>query len=96
MQLAQAVHAAFHFSSDWPAMTRAWLEDSNFLVVVAVPDEDALAELAARAAEEGIIRTLVREPDLDNELTAVALQPGSEARRLCAQLPLALREPAMT
>lgn len=77
-------------------MTRAWLEDSNFLVVVAVPDEDALAELAARAAEEGIIRTLVREPDLDNELTAVALQPGSEARRLCAQLPLALREPAMT
>lgn len=75
---------------------RAWLDDSNFLVVVSVPDEAALAELAAHAVEEGIVRTIVREPDLDNAITAVALQPGSEARRLCAEMPLALRESAMT
>jgi hypothetical protein len=92
LQAAQAVHAAFHFSLDWPSMALAWVRDSNFLVVVAVPDEVALADLAARAAEEGIARTIVREPDLDNTITAVALQPGAEARRLCAELPLALRE----
>jgi peptidyl-tRNA hydrolase len=96
LQLAQAVHAAFQFFAEWPSLARAWTEDSNFLVVVAVPDELALADLAARAVEEGIARTIVREPDLDNTITAVALQPGAEARRLCAQLPLALRESAMT
>jgi peptidyl-tRNA hydrolase len=75
---------------------RAWVEDSNFLVVVAVPDELALAELAARAGEEGLAASIVREPDLENTITAVALQPGDEARRLCANFPLALKEPAMT
>lgn|SRR3954466_1570647 len=96
LQLAQAVHAAFHFSFDWPTLAHSWLTESNFLVVVQVPDELALAELAARAVEEGIARTIVREPDLDNEITAVALEPGSVARRLCAEMPLALKEPAMT
>ena len=85
-----------HFFCDWPSMALAWVRDSNFLVVVAVPDEAALAELAARATEEGIARTIVREPDLSNTITALALQPGSEARRLCAELPLALRSHAMT
>jgi peptidyl-tRNA hydrolase len=75
---------------------RAWVEDSNFLVVVAVPDELALAELAARAGEEGLAASIVREPDLENTITAVALQPGDEARRLCANFPLALKEHAMT
>ena len=77
-------------------MTAEWLHASNFLVVVAAPDERALAELAARAVEEGIVRSIVREPDIGNEITAVALQPGPEARRLCSQLPLALKQPAMT
>jgi peptidyl-tRNA hydrolase len=95
LQLAQSTHAAFHFCIDWPALARAWLTESNFLVIVAVPDEDALAALAAEAVEEGIARTIVREPDLENSITAVALQPGAEARRLCAQFPLALKEKPM-
>lgn len=95
-QLAQSVHCAFHFFADWPSIAQAWVRDSNFLVVVAVPDEHALAELAARATEEGIATTLVREPDLDDQLTAMALAPGCEARRLCAEFPLALKESAMT
>lgn len=77
-------------------MARAWFQVSNFLVVVAVPDELALAELATVSIEEGIVRSVFREPDLGNTITAVALEPGSTAQRLCAQLPLALREAAMT
>ena len=99
LQIAQSVHAAFHFFRDWPALAGRWLTESEFLVVVAVPDELALAELAARAVEEGIARTIWREPDLDNAITAVALEPGEVAARLCAQMPLALRDaraPAMT
>ena len=91
MQMAQSVHAAFHFFADWPTLARSWLIESNFLVIVAVPDEDALASLAGLAVEEGLARTIVREPDLGNAITAVALEPGSTARRLCAELPLALK-----
>lgn len=70
-------------------MVKSWNRDSNNVVIAAVPDEDALAALAARAGEEGIARTLVREPDLDNSMTAVALEPVDTSRRLCASLPLA-------
>lgn len=77
-------------------MTGRWVFNSNFLVVVAVPDEQAVADLGTHAVESGIIATHVRESDLDNELTAIALEPGADARRLCARFPLALREAAMT
>lgn len=70
-------------------MVTRWNRDSNNVVIAAVPDEYALAALAARAGEEGIARTLVREPDLDNTLTAVAMEPVDISRRLCANLPLA-------
>lgn len=92
LQLAQAVHAAFQFFAEWPSLAGVWVRESNFLVVVATPNELALAELAGRAVEEGLARTIVREPDLDNTITAVALQPGADARRLCANFPLALRK----
>lgn len=95
LQLAQSVHAAFHFFAEWPSLARSWLVESNFLVVVAVPDKDALAALAGLAVEEGIARTIVREPDLGDAITAVALEPGSIARRLCAEFPLALKERLM-
>lgn len=98
MQLAQSVHGAFQFSVEWPATALSWHVDSNYLVCVAVQDEQSLARLAERAAEEGIACTSVREPDMNDELTAVALGPGDVARRLCSQHPLALKQvvPVMT
>lgn len=90
--MAQAVHAAFQFSISWPSVTMPWFANSNFLVIVSVPDEAALAALAESAWLLGIRRGITREPDLGNEMTAVSLAPGDAARRLCANLPLALRE----
>jgi peptidyl-tRNA hydrolase len=76
----------------WHSLAEDWMNSTNNLVVVAVPDEEALAQLAARAVEEGIARTIVREPDYGNSITAVALEAGKIAQRLCAQLPLAGKE----
>jgi hypothetical protein len=75
-------------------VVRPWIIQSNFLVIVSVPDEDALLDLITEASRRGIIRTAVREPDLNNEATAVALAPGDATRKLCANLPLALKEVA--
>ncbi len=91
-RLAQAVHAAFEFSVDHPSITEVWRRHSNFLVVVAVPDETTLLTLDSMAFTLGLQHTLVREPDYDNTVTAIALAPGKEARRLMAEFPLALKE----
>lgn len=60
-------------------------------MVVSVADEAALNELLLRANEAGVKAHPVREPDINDELTAVAFEPGCGARKLCAELPLALR-----
>lgn len=85
---AQAVHAAFQFAASHPSITGPWQAKSQYLVLVSVPDEVALIGLASRALASGIQVATWHEPDLADAATAVALEPGTVARRLCANLPL--------
>lgn len=91
-QLAQSVHAAFEFYHHNPSITSEWIDSSNYVVCLNVDDEESLISKAKEADSIGIVYRLIREPDLNFEATALALQPGPEARTLCAQLPLALRQ----
>ena len=93
--MAQAVHAASQFAVRYPELHAEWQRTSNFLVVVTVPDEWGLQRLGIGALRLAVNWTMVSEPDLNDECTAIALSPGPGARRLCAQLPLALRDLAM-
>lgn len=64
------------------------MKDSQYLVIVSVADETELIGLASRALAENVTFSLWSEPDLDGERTAICLEPGEVARRLCANLPL--------
>lgn len=64
------------------------MKDSQYLVIVSVPDETALISLASRALAEDVTFSLWSEPDLNGERTALCLEPGDAARRLCSNLPL--------
>lgn len=94
-QIAQAVHAAFDFTSKHPELTLTWNRDSNYLVVCQVPDEAALVALTDRAKHAGLRCHLVAEPDYDGEVTALVIEPGERTSKLCASLPLAGKELAM-
>lgn len=93
---AQCAHAAFQFARDQWERTAPWMRDSQWLVIVTVSDEGSLEDLAFRAAQQTLPHSRWREPDRDNELTAVAIAPGRGARLLCANLPLLGRELAVT
>lgn len=90
-QLAQAVHAALEFFHRHPFIATDWITLSNYLVVVNAPTEDHLHQLIDSASLTDVAAVAMREPDLNDQVTAVALQPGLNARRLCSQLPLALK-----
>ena len=90
--MAQAGHALLDLAMMYRTTLTEWHEQSNNLVILTVPDEFALADLAAKAFETRTNHVLVREPDLGNELTAIALAPQPSAQKLTANMPLAGRE----
>ncbi len=94
-QAAQLVHGALQWAADHPDLVRAWMAESNTVVLLAVRDEAALRALLRQAEERGVVASVFVEPDLGGALTCIALGPGEAAQRLCARLPLALR-PATT
>lgn len=89
--MAQAVHASFEFAHRYPDLVGHWLASSNYLVVVSVPDEAALLALVAEGVVRGLATHLVREPDIDDQATAAAFEPGVATSKLMANLPLAGR-----
>jgi hypothetical protein len=72
------------------------MEVSNFIVLVTVPDEQALSEVVTSASSRGLRVSLNWEPDVDDQLTAIVLEPSPEARRLCSAFPLLGRELTMS
>jgi peptidyl-tRNA hydrolase len=91
-KLAQSVHAAFRFASDWRHTMNKWMDNSEYICILEAENEDKLTSLLEKAAQEGIPHASFREPDFDNSLTAIALGPGAQSKKLCSNLPLALRE----
>lgn len=81
LQAAQAVHAAIGFALEFPRLI------PDTVILVGVPGEQALAVLCGEAFSYATFA--VREPDLDNQLTAVALEPS--AAIYCRGLPLLLK-----
>lgn len=84
LKMAQACHALRQFAEEYPELDQAWFEQSNNLVVLQVDDVPSLAELLE---EHGIRLARFHEPDLDNELTAICVEPS--AKKQLARLHLA-------
>jgi len=76
-----------------PEAIKKWHDESNYVVVVSVPDEDSLLALADHACWKNDVPCWVFvEPDLGNQHTALALRPGPDAGSICGSLPLAMKE----
>lgn len=88
-QAVQAAHALQEFNHHHPEQAKAWYQSSNTLALLAVADEEQLRQLHLKARAQHIPVCPFHEPDLDNQLTALAM--GPEAARLVRRLPLALK-----
>ncbi len=84
----QSAHAAIDFQHDHPEVASQWQTKSNYLALLTVADEEALIKLITKAIFTGIKHTIFREPDLGNEITAVAFEPTDAAKKLTSSCPL--------
>lgn len=91
-QAVQAAHALRLFVALHPEIDRAWYEESNTLALLGLPNEVALGVIVEKAQRLGVPVACFREPDRNNELTAIAL--GPRGNNLTRNLPLALQWPS--
>lgn len=73
-------------------IANSWHKNSQYLTYLSVKDESELLFLIEKAHSRGIAISIFREPDIDNQITAIAIEPSDDARRLCAGLRCALKE----
>ena len=93
LQIAQSCHALREFVEIHPKIDKAWYKDSNYLVILSVNNEFSLELLIEKAKENDIKFALFREPDLDDQITAVAFEPSINSKHLFRDLPLAGKMP---
>ncbi len=98
-QAAQLVHGMATFAREYPSTFEAWERSSNVVVCIAVPNQDCLYDLSAKAealseaSENGLAISRFHEPDNDpgDQFTCIVLEPIDAFQDLCKGIPLACR-----
>lgn len=91
-QAVQAAHAAIEFQHQFPEISKQWNENSKYLVMLSVHDEIELCKYLNIFTDNGLSVSVFWEPDIGNEMTALAVEPSDKAKKLCSNLPLMLKE----
>lgn len=84
----QSTHAAINFTFEHPSRAGPWFKDSNYLVQLEVENENELKKLIRKCEKKQLFYTIFREPDIGNEITAIAIEPSPLTQKLVAHLPL--------
>lgn len=77
-------------------MFRHWFEESTYLVLLTVTDEVALAAYELLFERHDLVSSTWHEPDMGDELTAIAVEPSPVASRILSALPLTGKRLAMS
>lgn len=87
-QAVQSAHAAIDFQHAHPLEATEWQTKSNYLALLTVANEEELYKLSEKATIRGIKHTIFREPDINNEITAIAFEPSDASKRITSGCPL--------
>ena len=91
-QSVQSGHALAKFCIENSEIANSWHQNSQYLVYLSVEDEDSLYNLITKLQSRDIVFSVFQEPDLNNQITAIAIEPSKKTQRLCSNLPLAFQE----
>lgn len=89
-QAVQSCHALRLFTEEHPMIDEQWYKNSNYIALLSVNDEKSLLSLVQKATNMGYCVSVYREPDVDDAITAIAIEPAS--KKLLRNIPLALIE----
>lgn len=90
-QAVQSMHAAIDFCFEHEIAAKDWHTNSNYIAALSVDCERELIRIASKLEERGHRFTLFREPDLNNQVTAIACEWRDDLKKITGGLPLMLK-----
>ena len=90
--LTQCIHSTLEFFNEHPEPYKNWFNFSKAITLLAVPNEDSLKYLIRKLTESNIRYSIFIEPDINNQVTAITIEPGEASSKLCSSIPLALKQ----
>ena len=91
-QSVQSTHAAIQFQYEYPEVSKKWYQESNYIVSLSCSNEEQLMILAYRARDMGLNVSMFYEPDIGDQLTAIAIEPSEHTYKLTKKLPLLFKK----
>lgn len=85
------MHAAIDFCFQHSEIAQSWHTQSNYIAALSVKNEEELLKLISKLESRGHCYTVFREPDLENEITAIAIEYREDLKKLTGGLPLLLK-----
>ena len=80
------------FQYEHHEIAKKWYKESNYLVYLSVENESELKQLIHKLQQSNLKYSIFRESDIDDQITAICIEPSDETRRITSQLPLLLKE----
>jgi peptidyl-tRNA hydrolase len=87
-QAVQSTHAAINFCFEHRSRAGPWFENSNYLVQLSVNNEKELLKLIEKCEKMGLTYTVFKEPDLNDSMTAISIEPSPLTKKVVSHLPL--------
>lgn len=84
----QSTHAAINFIFENYSRAGPWFYNSNYLVQLEVSNEKQLKLLIQKCDQNQLVYTVFREPDIGNQITAIAIEPSKQTQKLVSKIPL--------
>ena len=89
--MVQSMHSLADFAHELPQFFKSWKDNSNYLISLATQDEQSLETYYNKLRACGAPIVAFREPDINNQLTAICFYGLPHYRKLVSNLPLALK-----
>lgn len=90
-QAVQASHSSIQFIFEHPEISKIWFKDP-YLAHLSIENEVELEKLMAKLTKSNITYSVFREPDINNQITSITIEPSDKTRRMVSNLPLMLKE----
>ena len=88
--IAQSGHAIAKFSIQYNELFNIWYNESNYLIILEVQNENHLQRLYEKLKWRGANVVAFTEPDINDQLTSICYYGTPKMRKITSKLNLAL------